>query len=132
MSLRLPLDEAGLATLVGRFYARVRVDPELGPVFDAAVHDWPAHEALLVDFWTSVALGTRRYRGNPMAVHRGVPGIDAAHFQRWLELWRQTAADVLDADGATAMTVHAERIGRSLREGLGLARARGLGLPVLR
>ena len=121
MSLRLPLDEAGLATLVGRFYARVRVDPELGPVFDAAVHDW-----------TSVALGTRRYRGNPMAVHRGVPGIDAAHFQRWLELWRQTAADVLDADGAAAMTVHAERIGRSLREGLGLARARGLGLPVLR
>jgi hemoglobin len=126
------LDEAALARLVATFYARVRTDPELGPVFAAAVHDWPAHEALLVGFWSSVALGTRRYRGNPMAVHRGVPGIDAAHFDTWLALWRRTAAEVLAPESAEVMIAHADRIGGSLREGLGLARARGLGLPVLR
>jgi hemoglobin len=126
------LDEAALARLVDTFYDRVRADADLGPVFERAVHDWPAHKALLVAFWSSVARGTRRYRGNPMAVHRGVPGIDAAHFERWLELWRTTATDVLDAPAAAVMVEHATRIGRSLREGLGLANARPLGIDVLR
>lgn len=126
------LDDAALARLVDTFYERVQADGELGPVFARTVHDWPSHKALLVAFWSSVALGTRRYRGNPMAVHRGVAGIDAAHFERWLALWRRTAADVLAPDAAAAMIAHAERIGRSLREGLGLAGAKPLGLNVLR
>lgn len=126
------LDDATLARLVDAFYDRVQADAELGPVFARAVHDWPSHKALLVAFWSSVALGTRRYRGNPMAVHRGVAGIDAAHFERWLALWRRTAADVLAPDAAAVMVAHAERIGRSLRDGLGLAAARPLGLNVLR
>jgi hemoglobin len=29
-----------LAELVSRFYARVRQDPEIGPVFNHGVHDW--------------------------------------------------------------------------------------------
>lgn len=126
------LDRTALVDLVARFYARVRADDDLGPVFARAVHDWPEHEAKIVAFWDSVALGARSYRGNPMAVHRGVAGIDAAHFDRWLALWRQTADDVLDADAAALMVAHADRIGRSLREGLGLANARPLGIDVLR
>jgi hemoglobin len=110
----------------------VRADDELGPVFAAHVRDWPAHEAKIVGFWTSVALGARAYRGNPMAVHRGVAGLDAAHFVRWLALWRATAIDTLEPAAAATMTEHAERIGRSLREGLGLGNARPLGLDVLR
>ena len=126
------LDEAAITRLVARFYARVRRDDELGPVFARAVHDWPAHEAKIVAFWSSVALGARSYRGNPMAVHRGVAGIDSAHFERWLSLWRLTAAAELAPDAAAVMVEHAERIGRSLREGLGLGAARPLGLNVLR
>ena len=126
------LDDAALTRLVDAFYDRVQADAELGPVFARSVHDWPAHKSLLVAFWSSVALGTRRYRGNPMAVHRGVAGIDAAHFEHWLALWRRTAADVLAPDAAAAMVAHAERIGRSLREGLGLGAAKPLGLNVLR
>src|SRR5687767_13301594 len=126
------LDVAALADLVAQFYARVREDDELGPVFVRAVHDWPEHEAKIVAFWASVALGARSYRGNPMAAHRGVAGIDAAHFEHWLALWRHTCADVLAPDAAAAMIAHAERIGRSLREGLGLGAAKPLGLNVLR
>ena len=42
-----PLDAAAIAGLVDRFYDRVRVDPLLGPVFNAAVDDWDAHKRLL-------------------------------------------------------------------------------------
>ena len=125
------LDEGSLAGLVDRFYDKVRADPALGPVFNAAVHDWPAHKQLLTSFWSSVALGTRSYRGNPMAVHRAQPGISAAHFTRWLQLWRETTAEMFAPEAARTLQAYAERIGESLQYGLGLRPgARELGLPL--
>jgi hemoglobin len=127
------LDEAHLATLVDRFYDKARADPMLGPVFNAAVRDWDEHKRTLVSFWSSVALGTQSYRGSPMSAHRPHP-IRGEHFDRWLELWRETARDVLEEEAATRMIDHAERIGRSLRMGLGLSArpgARSLGVPVV-
>jgi hemoglobin len=44
------LDDPGLRRLVDAFYARVRADPLIGPVFNDAVQDWPHHLALLGDF----------------------------------------------------------------------------------
>ena len=128
-----PLDEAGIARLVDTFYARVRQDDLLGPVFDDAVHDWPAHLRTLTDFWCSVALRAQRYRGNPMGVHRGLSGIEEAHFQRWLALWRETVPQVIDAEGAERLIEHANRIGLSLRLGMGLLpRGRELGIPIVK
>jgi hemoglobin len=126
------LDEAALALLVDRFYEKVRRDPLLGPVFNAAIDDWDGHKRLLVSFWSSVALRSNSYRGNPMGVHRAVPGIAAEHFERWLALWRETTPEVLDPTAAARMNEHADRIGASLRMGLGLSeRARDLGLRIL-
>ena len=125
------LTEAQLAELVDVFYDRIQRHPTLGPVFNAAIDDWPGHKRLLTTFWCSVALGAKTYRGNPMAKHRGLP-IDAAHFEEWLELWRQTATELLDEEHARQMCEYADRIGRSLRYGLGIdAATRGLGLPVV-
>lgn len=127
------LTEQHLATLVDRFYEQVRLDPELGPVFNAAIHDWPEHKRMLTAFWSSVALGTRSYRGNPMSAHRPHP-IRVEHFDRWLSLWGATAREVLPAEHVERVCGYAEKIGYSLRYGLGLmdkAGARPLGLPVV-
>jgi hemoglobin len=130
MSDTPPLTEADIARLVERFYDKVRVDPELGPIFNPAVEDWDEHKQTLVRFWSSVALGTRAYRGNPMAMHRP-HAIDTAHFDHWLALWRETAAEVLPPAHAQVFVEHANRIARSLMYGLGLdARRRPLGLPI--
>ena len=127
------LDEAHLATLIDRFYEKVRADPMLGPVFNAAVHDWEEHRRTLVSFWSSVALGTQSYRGSPMSAHRPHP-IRGEHFDHWRELWRETAREVLEEEDAGRMIDYAERIGRSLRMGLGLSGrpgARSLGIPIV-
>ena len=130
MSDPAQLTEADIARLVDRFYDRVRLDPELGSVFNPAVEDWDEHKATLVRFWSSVALGTRAYRGNPMAMHRPHP-IDADHFDHWLALWRETAAEVLPPEHAQVFVEHAGRIARSLMYGLGLdPHRRPLGLPI--
>ena len=116
-----PFDEHAIATLVDRFYEKVRIDAQLGPVFNAAVHDWDEHKALLTSFWSSVALRTGSYRGNPMAAHRPHP-IRAEHFDHWIALWLETSTEVLDEASAAQMVEYAQRIGRSLKFGLGLKR----------
>lgn len=125
-------DDAGtlevrhIEALVDRFYDRVRRDPLLGPVFNPAVHDWEAHKRTLVAFWSSVALRSGTYRGNPMAAHRPHP-IRAEHFDHWLVLWRDTAETVLPPQHVAPLCDYAARIGRSLRYGLGID-----GLPQVR
>lgn len=113
------LTENQLGELVDHFYAKVRLDPTLGPVFNAAVDDWPEHLLKLRAFWSSVMLGAGTYKGNPMqAHHRHIDRIDPAMFDRWLGLWRETAAERLEPDAAAAIVARAERIAESLQLGL--------------
>ena len=110
---------AEIERLVDRFYDRVQRDPVLGPIFNPAVLDWAEHKRTLVSFWSSVALRSGTYRGNPMAAHRPHP-IQAGHFDHWLALWRETADEVLSPAHAALFADYARRIARSLRYGLGL------------
>ncbi|HMN73496.1 MAG TPA: group III truncated hemoglobin [Rhodoblastus sp.] len=107
------LDETQLAALVHRFYDKVRRDPVLGPIFVERIHDWDSHLARMVEFWSSVALMTGRYRGAPMPAHARLP-VDWSHFERWLELFRATAVETCTRDGARHVIERAERIARSL------------------
>ena len=112
-------DADAIARLVDVFYDKVRADPVIGPIFNQAVHDWPEHKRLLVSFWCSVVLRAQTYRGNPMRAHRPWP-IEARHFDHWLALWKQTAGEQLSEAEAATMVEFANRIGQSLRYGLGL------------
>ena len=120
---------AQIAALVDCFYDKIQVHPTLGPVFNAAVHDWPAHKSLLTSFWSSVILRAASYRGNPMAAHQGLP-ITSEHFVQWLALWRSTADAVLNPAQAELVHEYANRIGRSLRYGLGLPEPEVIELPL--
>ncbi len=105
-----------LADLVKVFYARVRQDPELGPIFNDAITDWPHHLSKLTDFWHSVMLTSGRYKGNPMlkhVIHRA--RITPEHFTRWLALWRETTGEIMAPAAAAQLQAKAERIGESLK-----------------
>ena len=108
------ITEPAIAALVGRFYGKARCDPLIGPVFDAAVDNWDEHLRKLCDFWSSVMLTTGRYKGNPMAAHLKHP-IEPVFFERWLTLWRETAAKLFAPELAAAFRTKAERIAESLK-----------------
>ena len=113
------IDEAGLARLIARFYARVRADDLLGPLFDEAVADWPEHLERLVAFRSSVMLTTGRYKGNPMQAHmRHKPRITPEMFARWLALWAEVADAEMPPAAAAALQAKAARIAESLQLGL--------------
>lgn len=127
----LGVTEAMCRTLVDAFYARVRVDPVLGPIFNSAIGDrWDTHLAKLSDFWSSVMLMTGRFKGSPMAVHAGLPRAEAEDFHRWLALFRLTAEEVCPPGAAALFCAKAEMIAQSLQ--LGIAAARGELPPNLR
>ena len=108
------LSEPALALVVDRFYARVRRDPEIGPVFETAVADWPEHLEKLTAFWSSVMLTSGRYKGSPMAAHMRLP-LTPAMFERWLALWTETTAEVFAPEIAAVLQAKAQRIAQSLQ-----------------
>jgi len=119
---RTGIDEAMIDRLIRGFYARARHDPLIGPVFEGRVHDWEAHFARMRDFWSSVALMSGRYHGQPMAAHLPLP-IDTPHFDRWLELFAATAREICPPAAAAHFIERAHRIADSLE--LGIAAQRG-------
>lgn len=110
------VSEAQLERLIPRFYARVREDALIGPVFDAAIGDWDGHLEKLTAFWSSVMLTSGRYKGNPVAAHmKHVGVITPAMFDRWLSLWTEVTDETLPPSVAAALQHKAARIGESLK-----------------
>lgn len=124
------VDEPMIRRLVHAFYAGVRRDPQIGPIFNREVDDWDEHLARLCDFWSSVLLMTGRFKGQPMAVHARLPDIGPQHFSRWLELFHQTAEEICPPGAAALFRAKADQIGESLQ--LGIAFSRGEPPPVPR
>jgi hemoglobin len=82
--------EADVTALVHTFYDRIRADEVLGPIFNQHIHDWDAHLAHLVDFWSGLLRGTSRFRGSPVTKHAALPNLSWSLFQRWLHVFQQT------------------------------------------
>lgn len=120
---RTGIDEAMIERLVRGFYAKVRSDGLLGPVFAARIEDWEPHLERICAFWSSVALLSGRYHGQPMEKHLPLP-IDARHFDRWLALFEETAREVCPPAAAEHFVERARRIAESLE--LGVAGGNGV------
>lgn len=125
------LDEGILRDLVHAFYDKVRRDAILGPIFAARITDWGPHLERMVAFWSSVALMTGRYHGRPVPAHTPLP-IDGAHFEHWLDLFRETAHEVCTPAGAAHVIERAERIAHSLHIAVEEAQAAPDTIPALR
>ena len=117
------IDEAMIERFVRSFYARVRADELIGPVFAERIDDWEPHLQRMCAFWSSVVLMTGRYHGSPMQKHLPLP-IDAEHFDRWLALFELTAHELCPPEAADCFVERARRIAASLE--LGIAGAHGV------
>jgi len=111
------ISEQEISELVDRFYAKVRQDEEIGPIFNAVVDDWPYHLALLKNFWSTVLNTTGRYKGDPMMKHLQL-SLDPPHFRRWLELFEETARETMQPDHAEIVVAKAERIAQNFLAGI--------------
>ncbi|RVQ64994.1 group III truncated hemoglobin [Croceicoccus ponticola] len=110
------IDDQSLRRLVEAFYARVRTDDELGPIFNDAISGWPEHLDKLTDFWSSVMLTTGRYKGQPVPAHmKHRTRITPELFERWLSLWTETTDTMMEPTAAKSLQDKARRIAQSLQ-----------------
>lgn len=116
-SQSVELSAPALARLVRQFYAKAQHDPLLGPMFESAVTEWEPHLERVAAFWTTAVLGVPAYRGNPMAAHKK-QALTPAMFERWLQIWGETAEEVFTAQLAAELKGRAAAIAESLTLGL--------------
>lgn len=90
--------------LVNAFYLKIDADELLGPVFTVVARvEWEKHLPVMYNFWSGILLSDQRYSGNPMKVHVDLnhifPLVDI-HFERWLELFRETVGELFEGPKA--------------------------------
>ncbi len=113
-----PPSVESITRLVHGFYGDVRQDPLLGPVFEKALHgQWDTHLQRLVDFWSTVALGTRSFKGDVFGKHMVLEGVTPAHFAAWVGLWQQHTSRLFAPEVAHDLQVAAHGIARNLFRG---------------
>jgi hemoglobin len=109
-----------IQTLVDSFYAKVRVDELIGPIFnDVAKVDWSEHLPKLYDFWNDLLLGSDLYHGRPFPPHTKL-NLEIQHFERWLRLFTATVDEHFTGLKALEAKQRALRIGQNFATNLQL------------
>lgn len=93
-------------------------DEVIGYIFtDVAQLDLEVHLPIMYDFWESLLLGARSYRGGAMQkhidLHRVTP-LRTEHFERWLLLFETTVTELFSGERATNAILAARNIARSM------------------
>jgi len=119
----LGIDERFISRMVDRFYAAIRQDELLSPIFADRVIDWPPHLDRMKSFWRSVLFNSGEFSGNPMLKHIVIPGLTSQHFERWLELFYAVLREIeAEPDGITLVGARARSIADSLLTGISTRR----------
>lgn len=109
--------EAAISECVRVFYAKGTADPLLGPVFANAIPELGPHLKIIENFWSKSLLGTDRYQGHPFPVHMNLP-IEPQHFERWLQLFVETARETLPKTQAEQAVAKASHMTQCFQSGL--------------
>ena len=106
--------------LVHEFYAAVRKDSILGPIFnDVAKVDWEAHPPIMVTFWESLLLKTDRYRRNALQPHLDVfkkIAFKPEMMDRWLMIFDATMDSYFQGETAEKAKEWARGIAHNLQK----------------
>jgi hemoglobin len=94
-----------VSQLVNVFYAKIRKDVLLGPIFNRHIPDekWTEHLTKLTDFWETNLFRIAKFKGNPTAKHINVDAnlnytIEQNHFGKWLQLWFETIDELYEGE----------------------------------
>lgn len=110
----------GIFNLLRHFYADVRQDPLIGPIFNTQIDDWKHHLQIIASFWETLTGGPRTY-ARPLPKKHLPLQLREEHFERWLFLWQANCRAQLPIDVALDMIDLAHHIGDKLRLILGVS-----------
>ena len=108
-----------LTLLVRSFYDKIRTDKEIGFFFNETITNWDEHLEKLTDFWEMNLFGTKKYKGNPIAVHNKVDKlfnhrISPNEFGIWRNLWFETLDQPFEGENVEILKRRARKMGTFL------------------
>ncbi|MFF0423413.1 MULTISPECIES: group III truncated hemoglobin [unclassified Streptomyces] len=107
-------DRRDLDVLLRRFYGAAFADPLIGPFFtEVAGTDLEAHLPGITDFWERALFRTAGYGRDAFAPHAALHAarpLTAAHFGRWVQLWRASVDGLHRGPTAERAKAQGERI----------------------
>lgn len=114
------LTAALIRDVVLAFYAKLRQDEVLGPLFENAIGaDWNGHIERIIQFWLTATRLERGYDGSRfMPAHLKHGAIRVDHLPRWLELFEQTLQARCSPPQADALRDIAVRMAENIELGL--------------
>lgn len=96
--------------MVDRFYAAVRKDDLLGPIFEERIGNrWPEHLEKMYRFWQTILFEEHTYHGSPFSPHATMP-IGKEHFNQWYALFAKTVDTYFEGTKAEEAKWRAERM----------------------
>jgi hemoglobin len=95
------------------FYAKVRYEPALEPIFTAHVPVWSEHIENITQFWYRMTGGPSAWSGG-MGRHFFLH-LTPEHFAVWLGVWDENCRELLPEREAGEMSGLAHRIGDDLQ-----------------
>ena len=124
MTAKPDLDtRSGIDRLMIAFYAKATTDDVIGKFFtDVVPFDLRHHLPIIGDFWESVLLGTQAYRTHnrsPLRLHAELDALEPLqpeHFDRWLELFRETVDELFVGPRADFAKLRSGMIARRMLE----------------
>lgn len=104
-----------VGSIVRNFYAKVREEETLGPIFNGMITDWEEHLEKLTDFWEMNLFGGKKYSGNPILIHQQVDEkcnhqISPYLFGTWLNLWFATIDESFEGENAAILKRRARKM----------------------
>ncbi len=111
--------------LVNLFYARVREDDLLSPIFESVIGEkWDDHFERMYRFWETVLLGRYTYIGSPFPPHLNLP-VEGKHFNRWLVLFESTVDSFFAGEKADKAKMQASKMAEMFEAKISFYRNQG-------
>jgi len=107
-------DRKDIILLVDTFYAKVLKDDRINYFFTkVAKLNFEKHMPRMYDFWESTLLGTGKYAGNTLKVHKDLnkkSSLEKLHFDTWIGLFKETVDSLFKGTTAELAKQRAESI----------------------
>ncbi|TXE85884.1 group III truncated hemoglobin [Campylobacter volucris] len=108
------INQEGIDKLMDIFYAKVRKDGNLGPIFNRAIgnddESWIKHREKIASFWKGMFLGEGGYNGSPLKAHHDLPPFPREFFDIWLGLFDESLAEIFTDEPRSMMLERAQMI----------------------
>ena len=111
-------DKNDVALLIDLFYKKAIPDLVIGHFFTSVIQvSWSIHIPVIISFWNGILFGNSEYDGNIMLKHIKLDrlyNLEPGHFERWLQLWKETINENFNGPKAEEAISRANSIAKTM------------------